>query len=563
MSFRSLVFAIAFALPTATLAQSTLSPRYNGVTANTGTFNRVTINGAGSTGDASGLSVTATGGSTSRTLANIVGDVVDLRDKGALCDGVHDDRPALVAALSTGRAVFVPETQTSCLIGPPRVPLPSGTKIIGRGFRSKLTIDPTTLEPLFEAVNQDGIYIEGVNLEGNQQTQTSAASGSAALSATNSTNIKVKNSFLRYWTRHALYIDGSSNIEISDNEIFQTHNGAGVLVGATQVNTDVQVIRNHIKNTQMAQVHSYTGNRRWVIANNILDGSGMGSGSMLDGEIADNITAYVAEHGNQDVTISGNTLLNSKNNGIHLGGDRISIIGNTVIDPYQSGIFLANGGATTDRSYGATIAGNNVEWSDAMKAARIAAGGTVRAIVVRNLRGGTVTGNVVRNAYDGLEINGSDIMENLSVTGNSIQASHFNIWFRNTMTNVLLNGNVLDGLGSSEVYRTDILGNITSITFGIDRIINGVNEKSHLFTYIDSGGNASLGVSSSLTTADINLVPKGNGRVRFSAGLAIPFGTPSSATAFCKQGELKMDDTYIYSCVADNSWHRASNGAAW
>ncbi|KXV60679.1 hypothetical protein AD948_04450 [Acetobacter senegalensis] len=45
--------------------------------------------------------------------------------------------------------------------------------------------------------------------------------------------------------------------------------------------------------------------------------------------------------------------------------------------------------------------------------------------------------------------------------------------------------------------------------------------------------------------------------------IRIPFGTPASSTSDCTQGQIEMDADYIYSCVATNTWHRASNGATW
>ncbi|MBS1054999.1 hypothetical protein [Gluconobacter kondonii] len=44
---------------------------------------------------------------------------------------------------------------------------------------------------------------------------------------------------------------------------------------------------------------------------------------------------------------------------------------------------------------------------------------------------------------------------------------------------------------------------------------------------------------------------------------SVSFGTPASSTATCTQGQTEMDATYLYSCVATNTWHRVSNGAAW
>jgi hypothetical protein len=78
-----------------------LSPRYNGVTANTGTFGSVNISGSGSTGDVSGMSATATGGSTARTLAARWGDTINPLDFGAYRDTVQIYGGASTTAAST------------------------------------------------------------------------------------------------------------------------------------------------------------------------------------------------------------------------------------------------------------------------------------------------------------------------------------------------------------------------------------------------------------------------------------------------------------------------------
>jgi hypothetical protein len=41
------------------------------------------------------------------------------------------------------------------------------------------------------------------------------------------------------------------------------------------------------------------------------------------------------------------------------------------------------------------------------------------------------------------------------------------------------------------------------------------------------------------------------------------FGTPTSATMACVQGSSLFDGTYVYTCIATNSWRRLPNGAAW
>jgi hypothetical protein len=59
------------------------------------TYNNVTINGT-----ISGGSVTATGGTTPRTLASRASDVINVKDYGAACDSITDDRNAFNSAIT-------------------------------------------------------------------------------------------------------------------------------------------------------------------------------------------------------------------------------------------------------------------------------------------------------------------------------------------------------------------------------------------------------------------------------------------------------------------------------
>jgi hypothetical protein len=59
-------------------------------------------------GAISNTNVTATGSTTARTLANRFADVVNVKDFGAVGDGVADDTAAFVAAQNAGRNIFIP-----------------------------------------------------------------------------------------------------------------------------------------------------------------------------------------------------------------------------------------------------------------------------------------------------------------------------------------------------------------------------------------------------------------------------------------------------------------------
>jgi hypothetical protein len=38
----------------------------------------------------------------------------------------------------------------------------------------------------------------------------------------------------------------------------------------------------------------------------------------------------------------------------------------------------------------------------------------------------------------------------------------------------------------------------------------------------------------------------------------IAFGTPSSSSATCSQGQTEFDAAYLYTCVAANTWRRVA-----
>jgi hypothetical protein len=60
-------------------------------------------------GNASSATALATGSTTARTLANRFSDVVNVRDFGAVGDGIADDTAAIQAAVNTGKTVYLPE----------------------------------------------------------------------------------------------------------------------------------------------------------------------------------------------------------------------------------------------------------------------------------------------------------------------------------------------------------------------------------------------------------------------------------------------------------------------
>ncbi|MCG4256951.1 hypothetical protein [Acetobacter senegalensis] len=97
---------------------------------------------------------------------------------------------------------------------------------------------------------------------------------------------------------------------------------------------------------------------------------------------------------------------------------------------------------------------------------------------------------------------------------------------------------------SSPSYQITLNGSVVGSIYG-DQYGNMIFNKSN-FVFLGSGSSFQV-----------------YGNASFKGSMAVPFGTPASSTAPCAQGQMEMDADYIYSCVAANSWHRASNGASW
>jgi hypothetical protein len=93
-------------------------------------------------GDASGALVTPTGATAARALGEHLAAVVNVRDFGALGDGITDDSAAFAAAISAAQSraavVYVPASPTPYLLGAGLVL--DGTRMVGDGAGSTLKV---------------------------------------------------------------------------------------------------------------------------------------------------------------------------------------------------------------------------------------------------------------------------------------------------------------------------------------------------------------------------------------------------------------------------------------
>ncbi len=376
-------------------------------------------------------------------------------------DGVSDDTASIQSAIDAASlvfgTVFFPSTQDYYLSQDGNISVPTGVSLLGFSSGSLIKIGTTTLNPLFDCGDSSDVSFSGLFLRGNKATQTSSSSGSSAIKWTSgAARVLVKNCDIRDFTRHLIEMDGVSDAVVSQNYLSGTYHGAGVLCSRTTASTNVTVINNTVKNTQLGNIQAFVGMTSWKVIGNYCCATGVGSGSTADGEIADNITSYNAAC--VDLLILGNTCEASGNNGIHVGGDRVSLDGNTVIDPLYIGIAVWK----TPNSL-PTMAANVRVTNNYVK-------GTVRndsnkqGISVRQCLGGVVSGNTIDTNYSGIDLyaftgTGNGLL-NFSITGNYTINTSISIRCRKRVTGAVISSN---NMRNSTVGV--LLGNDTSDGF--------------------------------------------------------------------------------------------------
>jgi hypothetical protein len=337
----------------------------------------------GLNGNGSSLTATATGSTTARSLANRFADIYNVKDFGAVGDGVVDDTDAIKAAINAvdligGGAVYVPR---GIYIISDSFNVPSNTLINGDGDESIIRCASTMLAPTYNPTN--------------------IAAGFRVFLLYNVSNIRITNlridSSLVYqpqgstpstWRARDVYSYGASDVSV-DNCSFLSSGAATVFTNSSKyrvVNNDIvcQSV-NGIPNHD-GIIDQWWGSHDFVISGNRIDGQvtlgkhailltatnsdGSTGTPMYNAVISNNIVKnceygiwVMGRNGRcYSISVADNIISNiSLHNGISVSNsDGIAVVGNTTLNTFRSGVAIFSESGFPLGCTGVVISGNTI-----------------------------------------------------------------------------------------------------------------------------------------------------------------------------------------------------------
>jgi parallel beta-helix repeat protein len=254
--------------------------------------------------------------------------IVSVKDYGAKGDGVTDDTAALAAALTAaaGKTLLFPTGTYRCstVLTPA-----AGTRIRGEGGAELVFIDDGSAAGIRLLIQVADVVVENLSL---RDTSTARTGVYGLVSIVNCSHARVLDCVFGNSSSTAIY---------------------------AQQATDFELRGNIITGTRADGIHISRASKRGVVANNIIrntgdDGIGVISNRTLDGSTACDPCERITITGN---VISAPTPIGR---GIALDGSRhITVTGNLVCDTPNQGI-LAGGGGTSYYPAFLTIANNTI-----------------------------------------------------------------------------------------------------------------------------------------------------------------------------------------------------------
>lgn len=436
------------------------------------------VTGGALSGNASSATALATGSTTARTLANRFADVVNVKDFGAVGDGVTDDTAAIQNAINSVKSIQFPEG-TYCI---------SNTLTIN-GVSKKLfslsakiqRLPSSTASSILNIINNAEIEVEGIIFDGNKSLNSNPINCVSVNQCNYSKfincqfiNAKVGTGNTGNGLIFITNLSNSANQNVlscsfvnNDSQAIQAFQVQNLLIDDNYVYANGNGIRIDNMDTTFQQKC-----RNVVISNNrCLSNSGFGI--MVGNYIENNIESLTPPQtiygfGNlesSDITISANVCRYNGRYGIIAQGERLAVIGNICSNNSQSVPWAAGIGMSAAYS----VVSNNVCLDNTGSGINtggfgIDAGGSKYCVFSSN----TITGH----NYSGMNVGGT---ENCVVADNSLFSNNVGIYvqkyegdgtifnFGIACNNLIITGNNITNTNTTQ-YGIKVVDGVENIT---------------------------------------------------------------------------------------------------
>lgn len=374
--------------------------------------------------DMSDDTVVATGSTEPRTLANRFADVINVKDFGAVGDGVTDDTAAIQAAINyaTQHGGGVIYGKGLFLIG--NVIIKSNVSITSMTIKCKiLSTDFANVGACFIFdTNCENSSVYNCDFDGDSTNQTTNYVCGIIL---NGNNNSIENCNLINVKRNAIQLEpGVTWCNVKNNYIFNTGR-FGISHGYSNslVSSYCKIINNYIENTGNAAIAAIAGIETtdesagisyFEISNNVIKNTGLI-------ETGGGIGGY--SKNNQYINITNNMIDTTSNHGIHFGGKYINITNNTFKNITNECIFIRNW--PNINGY-ASIASNITISNNIIDTVTSASQGY--GIALNNAQKFVINGNTVSNTnYAGIYIKGKNLNSDIRCSNGIITNNQINL----------------------------------------------------------------------------------------------------------------------------------------
>lgn len=329
----------------------------------------------------------------------------------------RDAQSGFTAAIATGKPVYVPTGPGWAYMLASTVAIPAKTTLFSDG--ALIVLGNGVNNHVFRINNSaTAVVIRGLYINGNKANNTGG--NGISMGGEGGGDITIRDMYIYDCSAHGIHLAGnlSSSLQVLNNRVHSCVAG-GVTVNDTVTDFSLE------------------GNHCWLNGTHGVGILGIGKNGAIVGNVcwdngqinlgADNITGY--NPANENLTITGNSCSGCENNGIHVGGSRITLTGNTSYNAGKHGIVM--------------FAALPADGDDCIIADNVSYGSGLSGFWLKSCRSGVISGNIARNN----DQQGFLMMDcsNLSITGNAARGNTQNGFLIQDCNNLSITGNTAYG----------------------------------------------------------------------------------------------------------------------